>query len=384
MKADYYELLGVAKGASEDDLKKAFRKLARKYHPDVNKDPGAEEQFKAISQAYDVLSDPQKRAAYDQYGHQAFEGGPGGFGGFEGSFGGAGFGNFADIFEAFFGGMAGGGGRGPRRRGPERGSDLRFDLEIGFKEAVFGVEKRIEIHHLESCDTCFGTGAKEGSQISTCAMCKGTGQVQQMTRTPFGQFAQVATCPKCKGEGQTIDAPCPKCQGAGRQSVSKQLLVKVPAGVDTGARLRVQGEGDVGVRGGPAGDLFIVLHAGTDPHFARRDTEIYAEAALSYPQLVLGAEIEVPTLEGHHKLKVPAGTPVGTVFTVRGQGVPYLGDARRRGDLHVEVGVAVPKSVSPEEADLLRQLEALRTGEGGKGGHGLLDDLKKALGGKKG
>lgn len=377
MKADYYELLGLQKGASEDELKKAYRKLARKYHPDVNKDEGAEERFKEISEAYEVLSDPQKRQAYDQYGHAGMGGFDGGFGGFEGQ----GFGGFADIFEAFFGGNMGG---RSRRRGPERGADLRLDLEIGFRDAIFGAEKTVNIQHLESCGDCFGTGAKEGSQVSTCSMCKGQGQIQQMTRTPFGQFAQVTTCPKCKGEGQVIDSPCPTCRGEGKKQASKQLKVKVPAGVDTGARLRVTGEGDAGSRNGPSGDLFIVLHAGTDKTFQRRDTELFTSFPISYTQAVLGAEVEVPTLDGPHKLKIPAGTQTGAVFSVKGQGVPYLSDPRRRGDLHVEVFVEVPTAVSDEETELLKRLEELRRQrQGDKAGTGgLFDGLKKAFGGK--
>lgn len=376
MKADYYELLGVEKGVGDDDLKKAYRKLARKYHPDVNKEAEAEARFKEISEAYEVLSDPQKRAAYDQYGHA-------GMGGFESGFGGGfdgGFGGFGDIFEAFFGGMGGQGGRGARRRGPERGSDLRYDMEIDFREAVFGVEKTVDIQHLETCNDCFGTGAKEGSQISKCSQCKGAGQVQTVTRTPFGQFAQVTTCPRCKGEGQTIDQPCPTCKGEGKRAANKQLKVKIPAGVDTGARLRVTGEGDSGSRNGPPGDLFIVLHVQPDKVFQRRDTELFQTFAISYAQAVLGAEVEVPTLEGNQKLKIPPGTQNGAVFSLRGQGVPYLNDPRRRGDLHVEVYVQVPTSVNDEEIELLKRLEEIRTGE--KQGSGFLGGIKKALGGK--
>lgn len=379
MKPDYYELLGLQKGASDEEIKKAYRKLARKYHPDVNKEPEAEQRFKEISEANEVLTDPQKRAAYDQYGHAGL-GGNGGFGGFEGGFEGfgGGFGGLGDIFEAFFGGAQGG---RPRRRGPERGADLRLDLEIDFREAIFGTEKTVDIHHLEQCGSCFGTGAKEGSQISRCATCKGQGQIQQMTRTAFGQFAQVTTCPRCKGEGQTIDQPCPSCKGEGKKQAAKQLKVKIPAGVDTGARLRVTGEGDAGTRGGPAGDLFIVLHAGSDKQFQRRDTELFQALPISYTQAALGAEVEVPTLEEPQKLKIPAGTQNGTVFTLKGQGVPYLGDPRRRGDLHVEVFVTVPTHVSDEETELLRRLEELRTGHQDKGGGGLLDGLKKVFGG---
>lgn len=376
MKADYYELLGLSKGASDDEIKKSYRKLARKYHPDVNKEQGAEEKFKSITEAYETLSDPQKRAMYDQFGHA----GPAG-GGFEGGFDFSGFGGggLGDIFEAFFGG--GMGGRA-RRRGPERGSDLRLDLDISFRDAIFGAEKTVDIKHLETCSTCSGSGAKKGTQVSSCSTCKGQGQVQQVTRTPFGQFAQSAICPRCKGEGQTIDNPCGTCRGEGKRNAEKQLKVKIPPGVDTGARLRVTGEGDAGSRNGPPGDLFIVLHVLSDKQFKRRDTELYLSVPISYAQAALGAEIEVPTLEAPQKLSIPAGTQTGTVFNLRGHGVPHLVAAQRRGDLHVEVVVQVPTQLSPEETELLERLEELRTGKVEKRGHsGLLDGIKKAFGG---
>ncbi|MEB3198039.1 MAG: molecular chaperone DnaJ [Candidatus Sericytochromatia bacterium] len=378
MKADYYELLGVSKTASEDDIKKAYRKLARKYHPDVNKEAGAEDKFKAITEAYEVLGDGQRRAHYDQFGHA----GPGfGGGGFEGGFDFSGFGGggLGDIFEAFFGG--GGGGR-MRRRGPERGADLRLDLEIGFREAVFGAEKTVDIKHLEVCSPCSGSGAKKGTQTVTCTTCKGQGQVQQVHRTPFGQFAQSALCPRCKGEGQSIEHPCPACRGEGKKPSDKQLKVKIPAGVDTGARLRVTGEGDAGSRNGPPGDLFIVLHVAADKQFKRRDTELFISVPVSYTQAVLGADLEIPTLEDPQLLKVPSGTPTGMVFNLKGHGVPHLANPSRRGDLHVEVVVQVPTQVSAEETELLERLEELRVGKHDKRSHsGILDGLKKAFGG---
>jgi len=376
MKADYYELLGLPKGASEDDIKKSYRKLARKYHPDVNKEKGAEDKFKSITEAYEVLSDPQKKAMYDQYGHA----GPGG-GGFEGGFDFSGFGGggLGDIFEAFFGGGLGG---RARRRGPERGSDLRLDLDICFRDAIFGAEKTVDIKHLETCTACTGSGAKKGTQASACSTCKGQGQVQQVTRTPFGQFAQSAICPRCKGEGQTIDSPCTSCRGEGKKTADKQLKVKIPPGVDSGARLRVTGEGDAGSRNGPPGDLFIVLHVLADKQFKRRDTELYLSVPISYAQAALGAEIEVPTMEEPQKLTIPAGTQTGTVFSLRGHGVPHLVAAQRRGDLHVEVVVQVPTQLSAEETELLERLEELRTGKTEKRGHsGILDGIKKAFGG---
>ncbi len=378
-KRDYYEVLGVARGASDDEIKKGFRKLARQYHPDVNKEAGAEDRFKEITEAYEVLSDPQKRQRYDQFGHAAAGAGAGGFSGFEGF---EGFGGFSDIFEAFFGGAAGGAGA-RRRRGPERGADLRYDLDLPFMEAVFGVEKTVDVSHLEKCDDCTGSGAKEGSAVSTCTMCQGTGQITQTQRTIFGQFSQVAMCPKCSGEGKVIETPCPTCKGAGRNKTSKKLSVKVPAGVDTGARLRVTGEGDVGPKGGPAGDLYIVLHVQQDERFERQDTELFYTEAITFPQAALGDEVEVPTLEGSEKIKIPAGTQHGTVFVLKGQGVPYLGDPRgRRGDLHVEVKIAVPTKLSDEEADLLRRYDEVAKKKAEHHGLNWMDMLKSALGGK--
>ncbi|MBC7542646.1 MAG: molecular chaperone DnaJ [Candidatus Sericytochromatia bacterium] len=363
-KRDYYEILGVTKRAGEAELKKSYRALARQYHPDVNKTPEAEAMFKEISEAYEVLNDPQKRAAYDQYGHAAFTQGGGGAGS-EG-FGGAGFG-FSDIFEAFFGGAgggAGGGRRGPA--GPERGSDLRLDLEVGFRDAIFGAERETNISHLAHCDTCTGTGAAAGTTVETCTTCRGMGQVQQTQRTPFGSFTQVAACPKCQGEGKVAEKPCGDCRGQGRKKVHKQLKIKIPAGVDTGARLRVNGEGDAGGRRGPSGDLYVVLFVLPDPEhqFERRDTDLFIEVAIDYTDAALGAEIEIPTMEGTTKITVPAGTQPGTVFRLKGKGVPHLGDSRRRGDLHVAVQVAVPTQLSSDESKLLKSLAALRQRHG--------------------
>jgi len=377
MKADYYELLGIAKGANDDAIRRAYRKMARKYHPDVNKEPDAESKFKEVSEAYEVLNDPQKRAVYDQYGHAGFNQG-GGFGGDYGGFGD--FGGLGDIFDAFFGG--GQGGRS-RRRGPERGADLRLDITLGFREAIFGTEKTLDIPHLERCQPCGGSGAKEGTQPQSCSQCKGAGQIQQVSRSPFGQFAQVVTCPACKGEGQQIENPCGTCRGKGKHQVNQQVKVTVPPGVDNGARLRLTGKGDAGGRGGPHGDLYIVIHVAADETLQRRDADLFRSFAISYSQAVLGADVKVPLLvqsddPQFHDLKIPAGTQTGTVFSVRQQGVPHLNDPRRRGDLHVEIFIAVPAAVSEEERELLERLEALRTGEEKHHG-GLLDNIKDGL-----
>lgn len=375
-KRDFYEVLGVPRGASDDEIKKGYRKLARQYHPDINKEAGAEERFKELSEAYEVLSDAQKRARYDQFGHAASGAGGAGFEGFEG------FGGFSDIFEAFFGGAAGAGGA-RRRRGPERGADLRFDLDLPFPEAVFGAERVVEIAHLETCKDCSGSGAKEGSSVSTCGQCQGTGQITQSQRTIFGQFSQVAPCPRCQGEGKIVETPCNTCKGAGRNRHAKKLSVKIPAGVDTGARLRVTGEGDVGPKGGPPGDLYIVLHVRTDDRFERQDTELFYTQAVTFPQAALGDEIDVPTLEGTEKIKVPAGTQHGTIFLLKGQGVPFLGDPRgRRGDLHVEVKIAVPTKLSEEEADLLRRFDEVSKKKAEHHGVNWMEMLKSALSGK--
>lgn len=360
-KKDYYEVLGVNKGATENDLRKAYRNLAKTYHPDINKTEEAEQKFKEISEAYEVLSDADKRSKYDQFGHAAFSGGGfggGGFGGFEGGFGG--FSDLGDIFDTFFGG--GGRSRGRRQQGPERGSDLRMDIEVDFKDAIFGVDKEVDIKHLENCDTCHGNGATPGTKISSCETCGGAGQVQQTQKTLFGTFSSIAVCPKCNGVGKFPEDPCKPCSGKGKVNKDKKLKIKIPAGVDSGARIRVPGEGDMGERGGGPGDLYVVLHVGDDKEriFERRGNDVYAEAQLAYHQVALGDEVEVPTLEGTTTIDVPAGTPTGKVFTLRGKGVPILGsDGRRRGDLHIMINIAVPKKLSHEEYKLIKDLANL-------------------------
>ena len=357
-KKDYYEVLGVNKGANENDLRKAYRNLAKTYHPDINKTEEAEEKFKEISEAYEILSDTDKRSRYDQFGHAGFSGG-GGAGGFEGGFGG--FSDLGDIFETFFGG--GGRSRGrARQQGPERGSDLRMDMEVNFKDAIFGIEKEIPLRHLENCDTCSGNGATPGTKIITCQTCGGAGQVQQTQKTLFGTFASVGPCPKCQGAGKFPESTCKPCNGKGKINKEKKLKIKIPAGVDNGARIRVPGEGDMGERGGGAGDLYVVLHVGDDKTntFERRDNDVYSEVAIAYHQAALGDEVEVPTLDGFTAIDVPAGTPTGKVFTLRGKGVPVLGtDGRRRGDLHIIINIAVPQKLSSEESRLLKELASL-------------------------
>ncbi len=358
-KRDYYEVLGVEKGASEDEIKKAFRKLARKYHPDMNRDDpkAAEKKFKEANEAYEVLSNSEKRAQYDQFGHAAFDpsqgGGQGGFGGggFGGGFGG--FGGFGDIFGDIFG--QGGFGGGARRNGPERGADLRYDMEITFEEAAFGTEKDVQIPRTETCKTCSGTGSAPGSQPETCSVCHGSGQVQFMQKTPFGRMASVRACDHCGGTGQIIKNPCKDCRGRGTVKARRSIHIKVPAGVDSGSRLRVSGEGEAGLRGGPSGDLYVYIYVRPHKLFVRNDNDVVCEVPVTFVQASLGDEIEVPTLDGKVKMKIPAGTQSGTILRMKGRGIPYLRGQGRRGDQHVRVKVLTPQKLNDRQKELLRE-----------------------------
>ena len=358
--ADYYALLGVGRDVDADTLKRAYRRLARQYHPDVNKDPGAEDKFKEIGRAYEVLSDPQTRARYDQFGEAGLGGGGmpdmGDMGG------------FADLFETFFSGFGGAPG-GPRRRGPRQGDDLRLDLTISFQEAIFGQEQEVQIRHLETCSTCQGSGAKTGSGPTTCGTCSGAGQVRRATRTPFGSFTQVAPCPSCEGTGQVIADPCSACGGQGLQQVRKKLRLNIPAGVDTGTRLRVAGEGNAGQRGGPSGDLYVFLTVQSHPQLRRDGTNIHSEITLNYLQAILGDTIEVTTVDGQQELEIPAGTQPGTVLTLSGLGVPKLGNPVARGNHLVSVKVQLPTKLSGEERDLLEELAGHHSRKGHKHPH---------------
>ncbi|MDR2462423.1 MAG: molecular chaperone DnaJ [Verrucomicrobiales bacterium] len=362
-KRDYYEVLGIAKGATEDDIKKAYRKLAIKYHPDKN--PGnkqAEEKFKELGEAYEVLSNADKRASYDRFGHNAFApGGGGGFGG-TGGFGGGGFhdpfdifrevfgsggnGGFGDIFGEAFGGNSGGGRQ-------NRGNDLRYDLEITLEEAVKGCEKEIAIRKYDTCDTCHGSGAAAGSKTVTCQTCRGTGQVS----VSRGFFTMAQTCPTCRGAGQIIERPCPHCHGEGRMEKSSKIKIKIPAGVDTGARLRSSGQGESGLRGGRAGDLYIVIHVREHPIFQRDGEDLYCEAPISFVKAALGGELAVPTLEGTAIVKIPAGTQSGRVFRLRDKGIPNL-RGHGRGHLNVRVLVEVPTRLNSEQRKKLEDFAA--------------------------
>lgn len=350
-KKDYYQILGTERTADADQIKKAYRKKALEYHPDRN--PGnkaAEDQFKEAAEAYEVLSDPEKRGIYDRYGHEGLRGtGFTGFSGFEDIFS-----SFGDIFGDLFG--FGGGGQRKRRSYAERGSDLRYDLMITFNEAAFGVEKEIEIPKLVICSKCQGTGAAAGSSPITCPNCQGRGQV---TRTQ-GFFSISTTCPRCRGEGNIIEKPCWECKGKGRKRISKKLSLKIPAGVDNGSRLRLQGEGEEGLRGGPQGDLYINISVEEHPFFQRQNNDIYCQMPISFPLAVLGGEIEVPTLDSTTTVLIPGGTQTGEVFRIRGEGIPSLRD-NSRGDLMVQVVLKTPTKISKREEELYKELVSLAT-----------------------
>ncbi len=369
MAGDYYQILGVSRDADKEELKRAYRRLARKYHPDVNKEPGAEEKFKEINRAYEVLSEPETRARYDRFGEAGLGGG--GASGFDyGDMGG-----FADIFETIFSGFGGAGmGTGTqarRRNGPARGDDLRLDLKLDFQEAVFGGEKQIRIPHLESCQTCDGTGAKPGTGVKTCSTCSGSGQVRRATRTPFGSFAQVSVCPTCNGTGQVIEEKCSTCHGAGRMQETKKLKITIPPGVDNGTRLRVSGEGDAGVRGGSPGDLYVYIYVESDKEFTREGINVKSEISISYLQAILGCNLEINTVDGKEEITIPSGTQPGTVLTLENKGVPKLGNPVSRGNHLITVQVNIPTRVGSEEKELLEKLAKIRgenTGKGGKEG----------------
>ena len=349
--ADFYQLLGVSKSADADTLKRAYRKLARQYHPDINKDPGAEEKFKEIGRAYEVLADPDTRARYDQFGEA-------GLGGAAGMPDMGDMGGFADLFETFFNGF---GGQGPQssrtqRRGPQQGDDLRYDLNIEFKQAIFGEQREIKIPHLETCITCKGVGAKPGTGPSNCSTCGGSGQVRRATRTPFGNFTQVAECPSCAGVGQIISDPCASCGGNGVKQVRKKLRINIPPGVDTGTKLRVSGEGNAGLKGGPAGDLYVFIKVKSDSKLRRDGINIYSEITISYLQAILGDTLAIDTVDGKVELKIPGGTQPNSTLTLENKGVPRLGNPVARGNQEVLIKVKLPTRINEEERSLLEKL----------------------------
>lgn len=370
---NYYEILGVSKEATQAEIKSAFRKKARELHPDVNKAPDAEEKFKELGKAYETLSNEEKRSLYDRYGEEGLanagfdNAGPFDFG----------FGDINDIFESFFGGMGGFSGPQVDPNSPQRGHDLRLDIELDFEEAVFGVEKEIKIDHLEMCKDCYGTGAQPGTKPTVCPDCNGKGRVAHVTRTILGSIQQVTTCPRCGGSGQIIGSPCKTCNGEGRIEKEKTIKVKIPAGVDNNAKIRVAKEGDAGKNGGSSGDLYIVMHVKPHNEFKREGFNIYSEVNISIPQAVLGDSIKVNTVHGEKDLAVPAGVEYGKILTIKNAGVPYLGHPEKRGDHLVLIKYRVPKSLNDEEKRLYKKLFELS--ENKKPGEKLIDKFKNAI-----
>ncbi|MBQ8339907.1 MAG: molecular chaperone DnaJ [Clostridia bacterium] len=349
-KRDYYEVLGVDKGADEATIKKAYRSLAKKYHPDMNPgDQEAEVKFKEVNEAYDVLSDADKRAKYDQYGHAAFDPAAGGAGGGFGGFGG--FGDFGDIFSSFFGGGFGG---AQQRNGPIRGDDIGARVSITFEEAAFGVKKEISYNRVTKCPDCSGSGAAKGSSPETCSKCHGSGQMRVMQRLGGMQFQSTTTCDSCRGKGKIIKTPCQNCRGTGFIRITKKLDVSIPAGIDDGERIALRGQGNDGRNGGSAGDLILQVMVKPHPIFERDGYHIYCEVPLPVTDAILGAEIEIPTLEGNAKYTIPEGTQPGTRFTMKGKGIPYVNNANRRGDLIFVVNVEIPKSLSEKQKEQVR------------------------------
>jgi molecular chaperone DnaJ len=371
-KRDYYEILGVPRNASTEDLKRAYRRLARQYHPDVNKETNAEDHFKEINEAYEILSDQEKRSRYDRFGHAGVQ---------TGGMGGAGFDGFGfgidDIFESFFGGTRAG---ASARRRPQRGQDLRYDLKISFREAVFGCEKEIEASRYETCSTCSGSGAKPGTTPVRCSECNGTGEVRQVQRSLFGSFVNVTTCPRCGGTGEEITTACPECNGRKRVIRTRTLSVKIPAGVDNDTRIRLTGEGELGEVGGPPGNLYVFISVEPHEFFVRQDSNIILELEINVAQAALGDLIKVPTIDGEEELSIPAGTQTGDVFRFKAHGVPHL---RRpgRGDQLVVVTAAIPKKLTPQQRELFEALgQTLGKEIISQREKGFLDRVKDALG----
>ena len=370
-KRDYYQVLGVDRGATDEQIKKAFRRLARQYHPDVNESPAAEGQFKEINEAYEVLSDQEKRSMYDRFGHAGPQAGFGGYGDFSG------FGGIEDIFESFFGGMRGG---ASARRGPARGSDLRYDLAIEFKDAVFGCEQDINLSRHEICDHCQGSGAEPGTQPIRCPQCNGTGEVRRQQQTILGSFVQVATCPRCQGEREIVTTPCSECRGQKVILAERTISVDIPPGVDDGTRIRLSGEGEPGLRGGPPGNLYVVLRVKPHKVFRRNEDNILLELDVNVAQAALGDKIVVPCLDGDEELVVPAGTQGGEVFRIKGRGVPHL-QRNGRGDQLVVVHVATPTKLTDEQRQLFSELGKTLGGEVvHQPEKGLFQKLKDTLG----
>ena len=349
VKRDYYEILGVGRDADDAEVKRAFRRLAQQHHPDVDRNDGAEQRFKELNEAYRVLSDRQRRSAYDMFGHAGVEGAAAG--GFEG-FGG-GFGPFGDIFDAFFGGAPAG---ARRRSRVVAGADLRYDLTIDFAEAVFGVTREFGFSTLVTCAHCEGAGGEPGTEPETCPECNGSGEKRRVAQTILGQMVNIVACPRCRGEGRIIATPCTVCGGDGRTREERTVVVSIPAGIDDGQRIALEGQGEAGPRGGPNGDLYVAVKVRSHPQLVRRGTELFHELPITFPQAALGATLTIPTVEGDEEVEVPAGAQSGQEIRLRGKGVPRLRGAGR-GDLHVIVNVVVPTRLSKRERELLRELD---------------------------
>jgi molecular chaperone DnaJ len=374
IKRDYYEILGVPRDASDEEIKRAFRRAAQRHHPDIDASDGAEQRFKELNEAYRILSDRQRRSAYDMFGHAGVDAtGAGGFEGF-----GGGFGPFGDIFDAFFGGSPSG---TRQRRRVVAGADLRYDLTIDFAEAMSGVTAEVSFPTLVTCDVCAGSGGEPGTEPERCPECNGTGERRRVSQTILGQMVNITACPRCNGEGRIIATPCHNCAGEGRIRQERRLQVTVPAGIDSGQRIAVEGQGESGPRGGPPGDLYVVVTVRDHPQLTRRGTELFHELAVTFPQAALGASLSVPTVEGSEEIAVPAGTQSGTELRLKGRGVPRLRGSGR-GDLHVIVTVVVPEKPSKAERELLKQLDqasgpaVLPKGSGA----GLFDRLRDIFG----
>lgn len=369
-KRDYYEVLGVQKGASADEIKKAYRKEAKKYHPDLHPgDKAAEAKFKEINEAYEVLSDEDKKARYDQYGHAGvdpnFGAGGGGFGGFE---------DFGDIFSNIFGGGFGGGSA--RRNGPRRGGDIRKTVELTFEEAAFGCKRKITLDKMESCDTCHGSGAKPGTTAATCGRCGGTGQVTTQTRTPLGYMRSTGVCPECHGEGKIIKEPCTACHGSGRVRVQKTIEIDIPQGINDGQTIQISGGGEPGAKGGPSGDLLVTIRIKKHNIFRRDEFDVYINMPITFAQAALGACIKVPTISGVVEYDIPPETQTGSVFRLRGKGIPYI-RGKGRGDQYVTVEVETPKNLTQKQKDLLREFDGTVEEKNYKNRKGFIDMMKE-------
>jgi molecular chaperone DnaJ len=380
-KQDYYEVLGVSRTDSDEEIRKAFRKKALQYHPDRNKNPDAEDKFKEINEAYQVLTDPKKRAQYDRYGHTGISSDGGSDRPFEGV---DVFGGFGDIFDSFFGDVS-----GRRTRAPQPGNDLRQRAVLSFEEAAFGVEREVEINRMERCPRCSSTGCEPGTSTTNCATCRGSGQVRRTQRSVFGQFAQISTCPNCQGKGAVIQTPCTTCRGMGLERRQRRVAVKIPAGVENGMQVRLSGEGDLGLNAGPPGNLYVQVEVQSHAHFQRDGYDLVYRLSLNVAEAALGAEKVVPTLDNvPETLKVPQGTQPGMEFRIRNKGIPHL-NGNRRGDLRIVVDLQVPRDLSPNQRRLLEELahswnhaSGAEDGEGGdqEKDKGLFDRLRDAFG----